>query len=94
MFWISLALAAPARVGPEPKLRGFVGALGGGSILLFLRVSPPHRRQIPSFAAKADSSLIHLFTFLIGQQVSKDTRSRLEHCTLEELLTDDKVIFV
>jgi hypothetical protein len=29
----------------------------------------------------------------MGQQVTKDIRSRLEHCTLEELLTDDKVIF-
>ena len=28
----------------------------------------------------------------MGQQVSQDIRSRLEHCTLEELLTDDKVI--
>jgi hypothetical protein len=28
----------------------------------------------------------------MGQQVSKDIRSRLEHCTLEELLIDDKVI--
>jgi hypothetical protein len=28
----------------------------------------------------------------MGQQVSKDIRSRLEHYTLEELLIDDKVI--
>jgi len=41
--------------------------------------------------SKADSSLIHLFTSAMDQQVSEDIRSRLEHCTLEELLTDDKV---
>jgi hypothetical protein len=28
----------------------------------------------------------------MGQQVTKDIRSQLEHCTLEELLADDKVI--
>jgi hypothetical protein len=28
----------------------------------------------------------------MGVQVSKEIRSRLEYCTLEELLTDDKVI--
>jgi hypothetical protein len=28
----------------------------------------------------------------MGQPVSKDIRSRLEQCTLEELLNDDKVI--
>ncbi|KAF8862764.1 hypothetical protein BDZ45DRAFT_182906 [Acephala macrosclerotiorum] len=28
----------------------------------------------------------------MGQQVSKDIRSRLEHCTLEELLIDDKYV--
>jgi hypothetical protein len=36
--------------------------------------------------------MIHLFTSAMGQQVSKDIRSRLEHYTLEELLSDDKVI--
>jgi hypothetical protein len=41
--------------------------------------------------SKADSSLIHLFTSAMDQQVSEDIRSQLEHCTLEELLTDNKV---
>ena len=27
----------------------------------------------------------------MGQQFSKATRSRLDHCTLEELLDDEKV---
>jgi hypothetical protein len=42
--------------------------------------------------SKADSSLILLFISAMDQQVSEDIRSRLEHCALEELLTDDKVI--
>jgi hypothetical protein len=39
-------------------------------------------------------SLIHLFISAMGQQVTKDVRSRLEHCTLEELLDENKVIFI
>lgn len=54
--------------------------------LLFLAVSP-HRKE--SFLHRV---LIYFFTFAMGQGVSQDIRSRLEHCTLEELLTDDKVI--
>jgi hypothetical protein len=42
--------------------------------------------------SKADSSLILLFISAMDQQVSEDIRSRLEHCALEELLTNDKVI--
>jgi hypothetical protein len=58
--------------------------VGAGVDLLFLAVS--------TRGPKADSSLIHLFTSVMGQQITKDIRSRLEHCTLEELLTNNKVI--
>jgi hypothetical protein len=51
------------------------------------------KAEIPLFhRSEADSSLIHLLTSAMDQQGSGDIRSRLEHCTLEELLTNDKVI--
>jgi hypothetical protein len=79
-----LALAAPARDGQSLNYVASRGLVGAGVDLLFLAVSPR--------GPKADSSLIHLCTSAMGQQVTKDIRSRLEYCTLEELLTDDKVI--
>jgi len=88
------------KAGPEPKLRGSSRALkgrglkvGAGTNLLFLAGVAPPKAEIHSFVdPRRDSSPIYLFTSAMGQQVSQDIRSRLEHCTLEELLTDDKVI--
>jgi hypothetical protein len=87
VFLVRLSAGCTCRGSPRPWCRVVD--------LLFLRVSRPYRRRrfLVSYIQgrlQHDPSL-HLYNAM-GQQVSKDIRSRLEHCTLEELLTEDKVI--
>jgi hypothetical protein len=76
-----------------PRAKTYVASRGRGSISYFCGCRPALKAEISYFRrSKASSSLIPFFISAMGQQVTKDIRSQLERCTLQELLTNDQVI--